>query len=143
MRPLENTNPQVLYPTAQFNVSLKWRLPIGRLTYGGRLKQYDAQIALQENEIGQFRNQVVEEVSRAKSQLLTSSQQLELAEEAQTLAREAVSQSIQRQQLGTAQPFEVFQAQEVYLQTRLEYLKIIAQYNKAQYSLYVALGNNL
>jgi outer membrane protein TolC len=143
MRPLENPDPQVLYPTSQINVSLKWSIPIGRLTYGGRLKQYDAQIALQENRIGQFSNQVDEEVSRAKSQLLTSSQQLELAEEAQTLAREAVSQSIQRQQLGTAQPFEVFQAQEIYLQTRLEYLKAIAQYNKAQYSLYVALGNDL
>jgi outer membrane protein TolC len=72
--------------------------------------------------------------------LITSRQQLELVEEAQLLAREAVSQSIQRQQLSTAQPFEVFQAQEIYLQTRLEYLKAIAQHNKAQYSLYVAMG---
>lgn len=51
--------------------------------------------------------------------------------------------SIQRQQLGTAMPFEVFQAQEIYLRARLDYLKAIASYNNSQYSLYVALGNNL
>lgn len=143
MRPAEYPETQVLYPTGQVNISLKWRIPTGRLAYGGRLKQYDAQVALQQNSIGQFKNQVNEEVNRAKAKLLTSSQQVELAEEAQSLAREAVSQSLQRQQLGTAQAFELFQAQEIYLQTRLEYLKAIAQYNKAQYSLYVAKGNNL
>jgi hypothetical protein len=44
-----------------------------------------------------------------------SDEQLELAEESQALAKEAVEQSIQRQQLGTAVPFELFQAQEIYL----------------------------
>ena len=143
MRPAEHPDPQVLYPTSQVNISLKWRIPMGRLAYEGRLKQYDAQVALQQNQIEQLSNQVDEEVNRARANLLTSHQQLELAEEAQSFAGEAVSQSLQRQQLGTAQAFELFQAQEIYLKTRLEYLKAVAQYNKAQYSLYVALGNNL
>lgn len=143
MRPDEHPDPRMLYPTSAINASLMWRIPLGRLTYGGRLKQYDAQINLQKNEIRQFRNQVGEEVNKAKSQLLMASEQLELAEESQALAREAVEQSIQRQRLGTAKPFEVFQAQEIYLRARLDYLQAIASYNKAQYSLFVALGNNL
>lgn len=132
-----------LYPTSELNVSLVWSVPIGRLTYRGRLKQYDARVALQENRLMQFQNQAYEEVAQARSQLLTANEQLALADEAQILAREAVQQSIQRQQLGTAEPFEVFQAQEFYLRARLDYLKAVADYNKAQYSLYVAIGNNL
>jgi outer membrane protein TolC len=143
MRPDEHTNPRILYPTSAINASLMWRIPLGRLTYSGRLKQYNAQIDLRENEIRQFRNQVNEEVGKAKAQLLMASEQLELAEESQALAKKAVEQSIQRQQLGTAKPFEVFQAQEFYLRARLDYLKAITDYNKGQYSLYVALGNNL
>jgi len=143
MRPAEYPNPNVLYPTTGINASLVWRIPLGRLTYSGRLKQFDARIALQKNQISQFQNQVNEEVSKARAQLLMASDQLELAEESQYLAREAVEQSIQRQQLGTAKPFEVFQAQEFYLRARLDYLKAITSYNKAQYSLYVAMGNNL
>lgn len=143
MRPADYPDPNVLYPTTGINASLIWRIPLGRLAYGGRLKQFDAQIALRENEISQFQNQVNEEVAKARSQLLMADEQLELAEESQSLAKEAVEQSIQRQQLGTAKPFEVFQAQEFYLRARLDYLKAIASYNKAQYSLYVAKGNNL
>jgi outer membrane protein TolC len=143
MQPAKYPNPQVLYPTTGINASLMWRIPLGRLTYGGRLKQFDSQIALRENEIIRFRNQVNEEVSKTRSQLLMADEQLELAEESQSLAKEAVDQSIQRQQLGTAKPFEVFQAQEFYLRARLDYLKVIASYNKSQYSLYIAMGNDL
>ncbi|MEX1241989.1 MAG: TolC family protein [Cyclobacteriaceae bacterium] len=143
MRPVDYPDPKIIYPTTVLNASLMWRIPLGRLAYRGRLKQFDAQVALKENEISQFRNQVNEEVNKSRSQLLMASEQLELAEESQALAKEAVEQSIQRQQLGTAMPFEVFQAQEIYLRARLDYLKAIASYNKSQYSLYVALGNDL
>jgi hypothetical protein len=50
---------------------------------------------------------------------------------------------VQRQQLGTAQAFEVFQAQEFYLRARLDFLKSVADFNKAQYRFYVGAGNNL
>lgn len=143
MRPDDYPDIQILYPTTSLNASLMWRIPLGRLAYRGRPKQFDAQVALKENEISQFKNQANEEINKSRSQLLMASEQLELAEESQALAKEAVEQSIQRQQLGTAMPFEVFQAQEIYLRARLDYLNAIASYNKSQYSLYVALGNNL
>lgn len=132
-----------LYPTSELNVFLVWRVPFGRPTYRGRLKQYDARVALQENQLMQLQNQAYEEVTQARAQLITAQEQLALADEAQTLAREAVQQSIQRQQLGTAQPCKVFQAQEFYLKAQLDYLRAVADYNKAHYSLYVARGNNL
>jgi outer membrane protein TolC len=69
--------------------------------------------------------------------------QLKLAEEGARFAEQALEQSTERQKLGTAQPFEVFQAQETYVRAMLSYLDVVNNYNKAQYSLYVALGNDL
>lgn len=58
-------------------------------------------------------------------------------------AAEGLKQSVQRQQLRTAKPFEVLQAQQFYLQAQNDYADVLAAYNKAQYQLYVAKGNDL
>jgi outer membrane protein TolC len=66
-----------------------------------------------------------------------------IAKEALQLSKEALEQSIERQKLGTVKPFEVFQSQQFYLQAQVDYLHTISEYNKAQYELFIALGNNL
>lgn len=130
-------------PTSEINAALIWKIPIGRLTYGGTLKQYNVRITLQENRIAQARTQVNEELISAKEQIIAAKQQMEVAQEGSRLSEEALKQSIERQQLGTVRPFEILQAQEVYINARLDYLKAVASYNKAQYACYVATGNNL
>lgn len=130
-------------PTTAINAALLWKIPIGRLTYGGTLKQYNARISLQENRLAQTKAQVNEEVLSAKQEVIAAKEQMEIAQEGSKLAEEALTQSIQRQQLGTVRPFEILQAQEIYIQSRLDYLKAVASYNKAQYACYVAVGNSL
>jgi outer membrane protein TolC len=132
-----------LYNTYQFNVSLLWNLPLGRLTYKGDLKKADTKILIQQNEIEQFRNQYQEEISVVKAQLQIAGEQMELAESALKSSAEAMTQSIERQFLGTAMPFEVFQAQQFYLQARLDYLKAVSEYNKSQFTMIVASGEEL
>lgn len=132
-----------VYGTGEVNASLMWRIPLGDITTRGRLKEYDARLAIQQNRLRQFENQVNEEVLKAKSAMVTADEQLQLTSEAQELAEEAFEQTLQRQRLGTATALEVFKAQEFYLQARLEYLETVAEYNKAQYELYVEMGNNL
>ena len=132
-----------LYNTYQFNASLLWNLPLGRFTYKGDLKKYDTQILIQQNEIEQFKNQYQQENSIANSQLQITEEQMTIAKQALQSSTEALSQSIERQKLGTAKPFEVFQAQQFLLQAQTDYLKSVSEFNKAQYSLYVAMGNNL
>jgi len=66
-----------------------------------------------------------------------------LALEAQDYATLALDQSVAREKLGIARPLEVFEAQKVYLEGRIQYLKSIADFNKEQYRLYVSLGNIL
>jgi len=132
-----------LYNTAQLNTSLLWNLPLGRLTYNGDLKKHDAKIALQQNKIEQFKNQYQQEVSMANSQVQIAGEQMKIGKEALLLASEALNQSIERQKSGTARAFEVFQAQQFFLQAQLDYLKAVSEYNKAQFALKVAKGENL
>lgn len=44
---------------------------------------------------------------------------------------------------STARPFEILQAQEMYIQSQLDYLRALTEHSQAQYRMYVALGNKL
>ena len=132
-----------LDPTAEINGALLWKISLGRLTYGGELKQYNARIALQKIQMQQARAQVNEEVISAREQILAAREQIEVALEGSRLGEQALKQSIARQQLGTIRPFEILQAMEIYIKSRLDHLKAVSTYNKAQYKLLVAMGNDL
>lgn len=143
MDPAAYSKTNALYPTGAINVALQWRVPLGRLVYAGDLKQYNAKISIHRTQTEQIQGQINEEIIAAREQVSVAKEQIQIALEGSHLTNEALQQSIQRQQLGTARPFEIFQAQELYISSRLDYLKAVAAYNKAQYALYVAMGNNL
>ena len=116
---------------------------MGRLTYAGALKQYKARISLQQTRIEEQQALINEEIIAAKAQLLAAREQMNLAKDGVELAAEALRQSLSRQQLGTVRPFEILQAQEVFIKNKLDYLRAVATHNKAQYALWVAMGHNL
>lgn len=130
-------------PTSAINAALVWKIPIGRLTYNGGVKQYNAQISLRENQLAQTQAQVNMEIISTQQEVTIANEQMKIAKEGNQLAEKALQQSIQRQQLGTVRPFEILQAQEIYITSRLDYLNAVAAYNKAQYAHYVAIGNKL
>lgn len=132
-----------VYYTNQINVSLLWNLPLGRLTYKGDLKKYDAKISIQQNEIEQFKNQYKQEISTGNSQIAVAEEQMSIAKLALQSSAEALNQSTERQKIGTARAFEVFQAQQFFLQAQLDYIKAISEYNKAQFALKVAKGDDI
>lgn len=132
-----------VYNTVQINASLLWTLPLGRLSYNGDLRQLDTRLAVEQTQLRAFENRYALEAATAEAQLVSSTEQLATAREALQLTQETLRQSLARQQLGTAKPFEVFQVQQFYLQARLDYLQVISDYNKAQYALKVAQGEAL
>ncbi|MFT5071905.1 MAG: outer membrane protein TolC [Chitinophagales bacterium] len=143
MTPAQYPETRQLYPTQALNVSLMWDIPLGALTYQGDKKSFDSKIRLNEIEADQINVQVNEEIANANSDLQLGKEQIETAKEGLDFTTEALNQSIERQKLGTAIPFEVFQAQQFFLQAQLDYLKSISAYNKAQYGLKVAKGEDL
>ena len=132
-----------LYSTGALNISLMWEIPLGALTYQGDKKVYDSKMRLNEIKTKQFKAQISEEIANAKSDLKLGKDQIEIAKEALDFTTEALNQSIERQKIGTAKPFEVFQAQQFFLQAQLDYLEAVSDFNKAQYALKVAKGENL
>jgi outer membrane protein TolC len=132
-----------LYPTSAVNGSLLWHLPLGQAVYGGQVKKYDARIAIQETEIAILKNRTNTEMAVAGKKMKNARDEMALAEDGRSMATKALSQGFERQRLGTVRPFELLQMQEVYIQSQMDYLRAIANYNKAQYALYVASGNNL
>lgn len=143
MFPAQYPETQQLYPTQAFNISLMWKIPLGALTYQGDKKSFDSKMRLNEIEAEQFKVQINEEIANATSDLQLGKEQIEIAKEGLDFTTEALNQSIERQKLGTAIPFEVFQAQQFFLQAQLDYLKTVSAYNNAQYALKVAKGVNL
>lgn len=136
------TNDQ-LEPTAALNVSLLWKIPLGALTSQGDKKSIDSRIRLNKIKADQLKTQINQEIANAKSDLRLGREQIQTAKEAIDLTTEALNQSIERQKSGTAKPFEVFQAQQFFLQAQLDYLEAVGNYNKAQYALKVAKGETL
>lgn len=132
-----------LYNTYQLNASLLWTIPLDRIFYKGGLKQWNTKIALQQNKVNQFKNQYRQETTNATARLQIANEQMKIAKDALQLTAEAMNQSIERQKLGTVKPFEVFQAQQFYLQSQVDYLKAVSEYNKAQFALKVAEGELL
>lgn len=129
--------------TTDVNASLLWKIPLGRFTYQGDLKQWDSKIALQRNKLAQFKNRYRQETDSTKAQLAAAGEQLAVGKQALQLSAEALNQAIEREKLGTVKPFEVFQSQQFYLQAQVDYLKAVADYNKAQFALKVARGEML
>ena len=132
-----------LNPTGIINAGLIWEVPLGRLAKKGSLKQFDAQIALQETDMELNKAEINAEIVNSRNLIQTIQRQTKLAEEGSKLAEEALKQSIARQELRTVLPVEIVQAQEIYIKSKLDYLKSVASYNKAQYAYFVATGNNL
>jgi outer membrane protein TolC len=120
-----------------------WSIPLGAFVYDGDNKRYSSLIALKEIEAKQFESQINAEIAKATILLQTGKEQITISKEALDLTTEALNQSIERQKLGTAKSFEVFQAQQFSLQAQIDYLKAISEYNKAQFELKVAKGEEL
>jgi len=132
-----------LYPTSAFNASLLWKIPLGRFTSGGELAQFNAKIAIQQIVIEEVKAMVNEEVLSARETMYIAQEQMEFSLEGSEQAEKALMQGIERQRIGTVLPYEILQTQEVYIKSRLDFLNAVSTYNKAQYKLFVAVGNNL
>jgi outer membrane protein TolC len=131
------------YNQYTLDAALLWDIPIGRIIYKGELKTFNAEINIKQNAMQQFGNEVHQEVADARAQIALSKEQINSSGQSLAQSNKALTQSIERERLGTVLPFEVFQSEQFYVQAEDDYLKAVSDYNKAEYALYVAMGNNL
>lgn len=131
------------YNTFQVNASLLWHVPFGNFTYHGDKQRSAVKIMEKENEIAQFKNLYFQQISKASHTLNISGQQIKLAKENLDTSKEVLNQSLQKQKTGIMRPFEVIQAQQMLMQSEIDYLDAVTNFNKAYFEMIVAKGGNL
>lgn len=132
-----------LYNTFQVNASLLWNVPFGNFTYQGDKQRYLVKIMEKENEIEQFKNLYFQQISKASNTQNISRQQIKLAKENLATSTEVLNQSLEKQKSGIMRPFEVIQAQQMLMQSEMDYLDAVTNFNKAYFEMIVAKGGNL
>ena len=131
-----------ILPTNAINGGIGWKIPLTRFT-GDDLKVVDLQKTLLDQEVSLLQQKTKQTIQRLQAQSKLLKDQIQSTESAIESANLALGETIERQQLGLARPFEIELAQQAFIRSRINYLKAVANYNVAQYDLFVKLGNNL
>ena len=123
-----------------YAAGLHWRIGAGGLLDFARVREAKAQLRIAELSEAQLRDavaqQVIEQFTRWKSleaQLATTKRALSAAEEGFRLAQ-------QRKEFAVGVVLETIQSEQDLTNARLEYLRVVAEYNTAQYALRRATG---
>lgn len=121
-------------------VGVGWRIGPGGLFDFGRQKA--AKARLNSTRIGaeKLHDEVVRQVVDAFTRLQSQSEQINMARRGLTAAEEGLRLAQQRQEFGVGIVLENVQAEQDLTRTRTDYLKAIAEFNKAQYGLSKAVG---
>ena len=85
-------------------------------------------------------DQIAREVVEAHAQVDSRRRQLEIAQEAVLAARASYDRNRDRIQEGEGLPLEALQSIQALSQAEREYLRVVTDYNLAQFALQRALG---
>jgi len=87
-----------------------------------------------------LRDEISRQVIDASTRAGLVGDQLASARRALTAAEQTLQLTQQRREFGVGVVLEAIQAEQELTRTRLDYLKLIAEFNKAQYALLRATG---
>ena len=121
-------------------VGLGWRIGPGGLFDFGRQKAAKARLNSTRLGTEKLHDEVVRQVVEAFTRLQSQSEQINMARRGLTAAEEGLRLAQQRQEFGVGIVLENVQAEQDLTHTRTDYLKAIAEFNKAQYDLSKAVG---
>lgn len=121
-------------------VGVSWRIGPGGLFDFGRQKA--AKARLNSTRIGaeKLHDEVVRQVVEAFTRVQSQSEQISMARRGLTAAEEGSRLALQRQEFGVGVVLENIQSEQDLTGARSDYLKAIAEFNKAQYGLSKAVG---
>lgn len=115
---------------------------IRNLGFGERAVRGEMQARLDQAQLRQVAilDQIAREVVESHSQVQSRTRQVETAREAMFVARSSYDRNLERIQNAQGLPLEVLQSIQALAQAQREYLRVVTDYNLAQFSLQRALG---
>lgn len=121
-------------------VGLSWRIGPGGLFDFGRIRGSKAKLAA--TELGEMRlkDDIVAQVVSGLARVQSLADQIALAEDRLASATETLRFTHERKQYGVGVVLEDLQAQQDLDRARSDYVRLLADYNKAQYHLSRSVG---
>ena len=121
-------------------VGLSWRIGPGGLFDFTRVRAAESRLRISEFIAQKLRDEITRQVVEAFIHWQSLSDQLSTARAALAAAEEGLRLAQQRKEFAVGIVLENIQAEQDLTRARLEYLKIVADFNKAQYALRKAMG---
>lgn len=119
---------------------LSWRIGPGGLFDFDRQRVARARLNAAQLTGEKLRDEITRQVVDASIRAESLNDQLDAARRALTAAEQTLQLTRQRREFGVGIVLEAIQAEQELTRARLDYLRIIAEFNKAQYTLLRATG---
>jgi outer membrane protein TolC len=126
-----------------FGVGLSWRVGPGGIGDFPRIDANTARLRATELSGERLELDVKRQVVEAQTRVQSLGDQLESAREALSASEQALKLARQRQQFGVGEVLENIQAEQDLTRSRLDYLSVVTEYNRAQFALRRAIGGRL
>ncbi len=121
-------------------VGLSWRIGPGGLFDSGRIKSSKARLAGAQIDDAKIKDDIAAQIVTGHTRVQSLSDQIGLAEGKLASATETLRLTHERKQFGVGAVLEDLQAQQDLDRARSDYVNVLAEYNKAQYTLRRAVG---
>lgn len=120
--------------------SVSWRIGQGGLFDFGEIHAQQARLHAAQLTEEKVRDEISEQVVASRTRVLSLADQLTTARQSLSDAQENLRLDQERKEFGVGVVLETIFAEQELTRARNDYLRIVADYNKAQYDLLRALG---
>lgn len=127
--------------SADYGIGLSWRIGPGGLFDSGRREASESRLRTTEIDGERLRDEIVRQVVEAHTRLHSLQSQLSMGERALESARKTLDLSRDRKEFGVGIVAETIQSEQDLTRARRDYLAILAEYNKAHFTLRWAVGS--
>ena len=121
-------------------VGASWRIGPGGLFDSGRKNSTQARLNIAELSANKLQDEITRQVVEAFTRWQSLADQLDTAKRALTAAEEGLRLAQQRKEFAVGVVLETIQAEQDLTRARLEYLRAVAEFDKAQYTLSKVTG---
>lgn len=135
-------DPETFNSLVDYKVSLGWKIGPGGLFDTGRHHQTSSRYEAKRIEQTKLIQEIEENIRISYATMIAKREQMKIAEDGLTDARESLKLNQERQIMGIGIPLEVLQAEEALTKARLDHLAAITKYNKSQLTLFTKIGMN-
>jgi outer membrane protein TolC len=123
-----------------YAIGVSWRIGPGGLFDFTRTRATESRLRISELNLGKLHDEVTRQVVEAFTHWQSLNEQLGVAKKTLEVAEEGLQLAQQRKEFAVGIVLENIQAEQDLTRARLDYLRLVADFDRAQYALQKAIG---